>query len=236
MEVAMHTRRLVSALGIGLALVFALDYASVAATGQSLVLGQLNKAGDTTVVTRTTQGPTLKLNSKPGSPPLAVNRSVRINKLNADRVDGVQGFQLAKRSTVSAYEPPGCPSVTSFSTGFQKIADIATINKVDDDSLLRIELITRLYVDSMTGNGAIFELRIDDAPTTVGTARALYRSIYAGEHLSIPFMGIFAGIPAGDHEVSVWVRTNSGTGAQGMIDPGCWNGQDVNQLFVTEFH
>lgn len=232
----MQTSRLVSALGIGLALVFALDYATVAATGQSLVLGQVNKADDTTVVSRTTPGPTLKLKSESGSPPLAVNRTVRINKLNADLVDGVHGFDLARRSTVSAHQPPPCPSLDTFGSTYEKIADIATFDKQDDDSMIRLELLTRLQVDNMTGTGSVFELRIDDAPTTFGTARALVRSPYAGQQLSIPFVGIFDGLPAGNHTVSVWVTTNSGTGTEARVDPGCWNSQGVNQLLVTEFH
>lgn len=232
----MHFRRFLSALGIGLALVLALDYATVAATGDGLILGQLNKAKDTTVVTRTTPGATLKLNSKPGSPPLAVNRSVRVRKLNADRVDGVHGSQLAMRSTVAAYEPPTCPHLASINTTPQKLADLATITKARDDSTLRLELVTRLFVDSMTGTGVVYELRVDDAPTAIGAARALVPSSQQGNPVAAPFLGHFEGISAGEHMVSIWVHSYAGTAANVMTDPGCWNSQDVNQLFVTEFH
>ena len=62
----MRIKSVLAALGIGLAMVLSLDYVSFAATGHSLILGHGNTANSRTVLTRTTAGTTLQLNSRRG--------------------------------------------------------------------------------------------------------------------------------------------------------------------------
>lgn len=50
-----------------------LDDATVAATGDSLVLGRTSRAGATTVLQTTGNGPALSLRTRPGRAPLAVS-------------------------------------------------------------------------------------------------------------------------------------------------------------------
>lgn len=231
----MRTGTLLKSLAVTGVLVLAADHVAIAATGQSLVLGEVNRADQVTTVKRTTPGPALKLVTKPGTPPLQVKRSVRVPKLNADLLDDLSAEQLALRPVVRSYETTACTSVPNVPNTFVKIADIATVDKQHGDTLLRLDLANRLYVASMTNTGVIFEMRVDDQPTTVGFANALYRSTEVGKHLQVPFVGVFADLPAGPHTVSVWARANAGSATTVMIDPGCWNSADVNHLLVTEF-
>lgn len=76
-----------AALVAGLAVV-GTDAVTYAATGDSLILGKLNKAGRTTHVTNTGNGPALSLHAKGKQPALAVDSATKIVRLNADRVDG----------------------------------------------------------------------------------------------------------------------------------------------------
>jgi len=46
----------------------------------------------------------------------------------------------------------------------------------------------------------------------------------------VEFIGIFAvfqGLAAGNHTVSVWVRTNSGTSTGVLLDPGGYGGRII---------
>ena len=82
-------------------LVVGVDYATFAANGDSLILGHLNNANATTVLTKQGPGPALKLNSAgPGSPALAVNSGHKVAKLNADMVDGKHAKALLQVKNV----------------------------------------------------------------------------------------------------------------------------------------
>lgn len=89
-------KSVLSALAIGLVLIMGLDYVSYAATGQALILGQLNKSGATTTVQNTGTGPaaTFKVKNTTGAP-IAVNGTGKVAKLNADFVDGRSASDLA---------------------------------------------------------------------------------------------------------------------------------------------
>lgn len=218
-------------------LVLAVDYASFAATGQSALLGRVNKANRVTVVERTTAGPALSVVTRPGSAPLKVNRPIKVANLNADRLDGLDSTRLARRPIVtSPVTERGCyNSLSGVNTTFQKLLDFATFTKARDDTLVRLDLANRFYVDSMTGGGAIFELRVDDVPTTLGYASTLIRSSDVKRYMTQPMFGVFENLPAGEHTVSMWVRVNYGSATSAMLDPGCWNSAGVNSLLVTEF-
>ncbi|MDP3968001.1 MAG: hypothetical protein Q8Q02_06940 [Nocardioides sp.] len=227
---------LIKGVALAVVLVLAIDYASFAATGQSLVLGKLNKANQVTTIARTNGGPALSLVTKPGSPPFKVNRPIKVAKLNADRLDGLHSSQLARRPRVTAHQTTACTSLPSVTNVFQKITDIATFTKSADNTLVRLDLAGRVRIESGSGGtGTIFELRIGDAPTTLGAANMLVRSAEYATHVQRPLFGVFRDLPAGTHTVSIWVRVTAGTGTTAYFDPGCWNSANVNHLLVTEF-
>ena len=88
-----------SAVAIAGMLVVTADYATMAATGGSFILGKSNSANQSTKLTNTGLGPVLKLSTThPGTrPPLAVNSKVKVAKLNADLVDGVDSSKFARK-------------------------------------------------------------------------------------------------------------------------------------------
>ena len=83
------TWRKVAAVLAGCALVaVGTDAVTYAATGDSLILGKINKSGGTTTVTNTGRGPVLSLNGGKLYPPLKVNSKKKVANFNADLLDG----------------------------------------------------------------------------------------------------------------------------------------------------
>ncbi|HET9998531.1 MAG TPA: hypothetical protein VFQ17_13525 [Nocardioides sp.] len=82
-----------TALAVGIVLLAALDWAAAAATGQSLVLGKWNQAGQTTTIKNVGNGPALDIRAK--GPALEVHNTKRIKHLNADKLDGKDAADLA---------------------------------------------------------------------------------------------------------------------------------------------
>ncbi len=97
---------LVSALAIVLVTVMATDYVAMAATGKPLILGKLNKASKTTTI-KSANGPALALKTRPGHPPLSVNRSTKVPNFNADFVDGKDSTRLGVRTRVETFDLSG---------------------------------------------------------------------------------------------------------------------------------
>jgi hypothetical protein len=127
-----------------------------------------------------------------------------------------------------------CPnSSVNFSNTYTKIANIGTITKMDETSKLEVTFYGRVsvYTFDNGSTGAYFELRVDDSPTIHGRANVNLRTSDAGSTgVSVCFMGVFSGLSAGNHTVSMWVRSggpsfSTGTGA--YYNPGCWLGDYV---------
>ena len=124
-------------------------------------------------------------------------------------------------------------SGVSYGTSFTKVADIGSFTKQLAPSTIEVTFNGRTYVSTMSfgSAGAVFELRVDGAATSNGRARASFRysetSTGAGVQTSIT--GIFTGLAASAHTVSLWVQAvgagASGTGAQ--LDPGCFSTDHV---------
>ena len=90
----------VATLAAASLIVVGLDYASLAATGDSFILGRHNRTPVATELTRTNSGPALILNSSGNqSPSLQVSSKAKVRRLNADRVDGWNGRKLASKAT-----------------------------------------------------------------------------------------------------------------------------------------
>ena len=83
-----------------LMLVIGVDYVALAATGQSLVLGKVNKADHVTTVKNTGNGPAAKFVAPADKPPIAVSNDTLVKKLNADKVDGKSAADLGVATTL----------------------------------------------------------------------------------------------------------------------------------------
>jgi len=162
--------------------------------------------------------------------------------LDADELDGMNSDEFA--DAIHSHSglllsftvlDVDCTSTPSFALGYKKILDVGTFTKLDDDSLLDITFNGRIYVESFAGGstGARFELRVDDNPSTNGRARTTLKASEAGgSGILASIKGIFTGLDAGSHTVSIWVNTLYGTGTKAMVDHGCW-GSD--HIVVMEF-
>ncbi|MCE5346158.1 MAG: hypothetical protein LLG13_07725 [Bacteroidales bacterium] len=118
------------------------------------------------------------------------------------------------------------------STNWTKIGDIGTISKLDATSDLDVTFNGRVYVGTLASS-AIFEIRIDAVATTTGWARAYFRSTEtSGMGIPASMTGIFTGLSAGYHTVSMWVRVTSGTGSDATMNPGNFQSDHV---IVREF-
>ncbi len=143
---------------------------------------------------------------------------------------GLTGAGLAK-TTVLVVNFSG--SAVSYSTAYTKVADIGTFTKLLANSTIEVTFNGRTYVSAMSfgSSGAVFELRVDGAATSNGRARASYRYSETGTGAGVQtsITGIFTGLAAGAHTVSMWVQAvgagASGTGAQ--LDPGSWSTDHV---------
>jgi hypothetical protein len=125
-----------------------------------------------------------------------------------------------------------CASVASFSSTFVKISDLGTFTKAEANSTMHVTYEGRVTANTISGTGAHFELRVDDNPVSVGRARVNMRTSDAGgSGIPVAFTGIFTGLSAGSHTVSMWVKgVSSGTTA--MVDPGCWTD---DHIIIKEF-
>lgn len=82
-----------------LALSVTLGGTAYAATGGNVVLGQSNRADQSTSLTNTGAGPALRLaTADKTTAPLAVSNGTKIKRLNADEVDGLGAGAFARRS------------------------------------------------------------------------------------------------------------------------------------------
>ncbi len=124
--------------------------------------------------------------------------------------------------------PVTCKKVDVFSTSYVKIADIGTYDKQISDSILEIQFHGDLYAGTMDGTGAIFELRVDDDPTTNGWARIALKKGSMGNVITGGSMtGIFSDLDIGEHTVSIWIKGMHAGGTEGYTDPGCWSSSHV---------
>ena len=105
---ATSSSRIVAVLLAAVVLIGGANLVAYAANGKPLLLGKSNTATKKTIVKNNGSGPALRLKTKPGQAPLQVNRSEKVNKLNADLVDGknaadleTQGYRYELTSTAA---------------------------------------------------------------------------------------------------------------------------------------
>jgi len=92
-------RSVVATLAAAATVTIGLDYATLAATGDSLILGRKNFTQETTKLVKKAPGPSLVLKSRGNAKPsLRVSSRARVPSLNADTVDGQHASKLASRA------------------------------------------------------------------------------------------------------------------------------------------
>jgi len=223
----MRVRSVVSTLAVGLMLVVGIDYVSYAATGQSMVLGKANKASEVTVLKRTTPGPALKLSVKPGSAPLAVNRGTKVRRLNADRLDGLDSTDLGGH--VTGFASNACAGLLPVPTTYAKVADVGTLTTRPSTRWTRIEYSSTYSAVLDGATSVVFELRVDDEPSTVGQATYMVRD----DDLHFDDLtGVFEGLSPGDHTISLWAKGVNAPANTARINSGCF--PDANNVLVTQ--
>ncbi len=113
-----------------------------------------------------------------------------------------------------------------------KIADVGAFTVENSASLVEVTHNGRFKVDTMTGAGVYFELRVDDvrgANVQPGqpSGYAIVRTSEAGVYVTNTFSGYWEGLPAGTHTVSIWARTSTGSATGAFINPGGWQSDFV---------
>ena len=108
--------RVIALLLAAVVLVGGANLAAYAANGRPLLLGKTNVETKKSTVKNKGSGPALHLKTKPGQPPLAVNRTKKVNKLNADLVDGANAADLETRG--HRYELASTAAAPSHQIGF----------------------------------------------------------------------------------------------------------------------
>ena len=86
--------RVIPVLVAAVLLIGGANLAAYAANGKPLLLGKSNVESKRATIKNKGSGPALHLKTKAGQPPLAVNRTTKVKKLNADLVYGVEAADL----------------------------------------------------------------------------------------------------------------------------------------------
>jgi hypothetical protein len=115
-------------------------------------------------------------------------------------------------------------------TVWTQVADIGSFFKRTAGSLIELDYSGILWASSFTGTGVSFEFRVDGVPTTKGRMRSLTRT--PGEYSSASSTGVFPGLAAGNHQVTVWAKSWWGTAGETCVDPGCFQ---TDQILVKEY-
>jgi hypothetical protein len=104
-----RTTAVIVSAGMLAAGLVAMDGATYATTGESLILGKINHADQATTIVRTGAGPALNLHTRRSTAPFKINSHGKVKHLNADAIDGKTSTELQTR--VIRY---GLPSDGSF--------------------------------------------------------------------------------------------------------------------------
>jgi len=146
------------------ALFMAMSGTAVAATGGSFILGKSNSASSVTSLTSST-GPALSLRAPAGTAPLQVNRSLKVDRLNADLLDGVDATGFARIGTTSTgarttlANPDGVPLRLTSKAGSAPL-QVTSSAKVGN---LNADLLDGFDSDDFVATTPFEELRADHA-------------------------------------------------------------------------
>lgn len=107
-------RRVLAVVAAAALMLVGVDAIAYSATGGSVILGKVNKAGAPTTIRNTGTGPAMSFLTRATAPPFAVSSTSRVRRLNADMVDGwnsseliSQAFVLTDDDTTTVHTSPG---------------------------------------------------------------------------------------------------------------------------------
>lgn len=131
-----------------------------------------------------------------------------------------------------------CQSAAAFGDAYVKVTNTGNFDfeVLGSDSVVELTFQGRVNVDTLVGaTGTLFELRVDDQPSSLGRGRAHVHTVGSpGEHIT--FTAVFPDLEPGTHTASVWVRTSNGnTGTGGRVDPGCWSSDVIIVREIAAF-
>ena len=138
--------------------------------------------------------------------------------------------QTSAASVVTTVFTNNCKILASFDESWAKITDFGTFTKLKAGSAIEVTYNGRIAViDPLNANGARFELRVSNAPTSNGWARAAFKAAEVGnDGIPVSITGIFTGLGSGAHTVSIWVQAVPfGSGTRAFLDPGCWSSDHI---------
>ena len=140
-------------------------------------------------------------------------------------VDGVDVSELANRESnytrflSLAYQSV---NVNTTWTELSTTSTAHTFTKLHDDSKIEVYLNSRATGGSFNGNlGVRFAIRVDGNDATIRNWGAI-TTTNTIDFISI--MAVFENLPAGNHTVSIWAQTPSGSTTGVLMDPGNWGG------------
>jgi hypothetical protein len=169
------TGKTVPVLLAAVVLVGGANLASYAADGHPLLLGHANDEAHTAAVTNHGHGPALRLATRRHAPPLAVTSRKKVARLNADKVDGINGgtvttytYRLRQVFSTSQFAQrfPGLATGRNYIVSYWLDANM-TVNS--DGLLCEIEA-NSLHGDPTTDEIAITESRHDFLVTNSASA------------------------------------------------------------------
>ncbi len=150
------------------------------------------------------------------------------NRIGPGRVQAAPSTDFGPPEKITLLDVPNASTNPDiFGTTAVKISNVGSFTVENAASLIEVTHQGRLVINSATGNGVFFELRVDDATgMTIGVNQpsgiALVRSSEALQYVPSTFSGYWTGLTAGSHTVSIWARASSNEGNNAIIDPGGW--------------
>ena len=142
----------------------------------------------------------------------------------------------ARNSKVTAISPSVCNVITNHTPTYTKIADLGSFTKDNSGTFVDLYLDGKFTIFNLVSSIAVmYELRIDDGTTTLQDASFVIYNDQANEQVWSNVMGVFSGLSAGVHTVSLWARCQ-GAGAataQSDYDSGCWGSHET--LIIKEY-
>jgi hypothetical protein len=154
---------------------------------------------------------------------LHVNGTVTATAFSGDGA-GLTSAGLLKASVLNVNVVGG----VDYPTTYVKVGDLGSFTKLQAGSTIEITFDGRLGCMTMTGGGALFELRIDDTASTVGWARATLKPSEVGAFGNqTSITGIFTGLGTGSHTVNMWVAGGNGSGTGAYVAGGNYSTDHV---------
>lgn len=159
------------------------------------------------------------------------NGSEGEGKVLVSDANGVSTWKQGSYYTVSGLL--NIASLAVATTTYRKIEDAMTFVKNEDETMIEITLTSPLFVnDFNTANLITFEVRIDDLPTILGTGTTSMTQLASKTSSSFyiypgVIYAVFPKIAAGNHKVSIWCKTDTGTADNVYLDFGGYSSKIV---------